>query len=195
MLAAPQHGFVYLAASKTGSTSVQRALRPYAHLEYRTPPYQKHMGPLRFEDEVAPLLTADGFARDSYVTIAMIRHPVDLVVSWWRYRSRPELEGQPRSTAGTTIDEYAERVLAGEGGFTRPSTWLAGTDGAVMVERLWRYDHIDALLAWAGERVGTSLELPRLNQSPERPAALDPALRRRLEELFAPELAIYAAAD
>jgi hypothetical protein len=195
MLAAPQHGFVFLAASKAGSTSVQRALRPYAHLEIRTPPSDKHMAPRRFEAEVAPALAQDGFARDTYETLAMVRHPVELVTSWWRYRSRPGLDGQERSTAGLTLDEYAERVIAGDGGFTRPSVWLSDDSGSVLVDRLWRYDHIDALLAWVGERVGTTLELARLNQSPERPAELDPGVRRRLEEHFAPELAIYTAAD
>ncbi|MDF1602674.1 hypothetical protein [Nocardioides sp. YIM 152315] len=195
MLAAPQHGFVFLAASKAGSTSVQRALRPYAHLEIRTPPSDKHMPPRRFEAEVAPRLARDGFPRSSYATIAMVRHPLELVTSWWRYRSRPDLDGKDRSTADVTLDEYAEQVMAGEGGFTRPSVWLSDDTGTVLVDRLWRYDHIDALLAWVGDRVGSPLALRRLNQSPERPAELDPGVRRRLEDFFAAELAIYAGAD
>lgn len=195
MLAAPQHGFVFLAAAKAASTSIQRALRDVAHLEVRSPPPLKHMTALEFEQEVAPRLAADGFPRDSYVTVALVREPVDLVVSWWRYRSREQVRDQPHSTHGVEFAEFARQVMRGEGRFRRPSEWASDAEGRVLVQRLWKYDHLDSFIGWLGEQIGREVVVEHRHRSPERPVVIAPSLRRDLEAYLAPEARIYAAAD
>lgn len=194
MLAAPQHGFVFLAAAKAASTSVQRALRDVAHLEIRTPPPLKHMTAREFEVDVAPGLAADGFPRDAYVTTALVREPVDLVVSWWRYRSREQVRDHPHSTHDVEFADFARQVMRGEGRFRRPSEWASDTRGRVLVQRLWKYDHLDAFAGWLGEKVGRDIVVEHRHRSPERPVVIAPSLRRDLEAYLAPELRIYEAA-
>lgn len=195
MLAAPQHGFVFLAAAKAASTSIQRALRDVALLEIRTPPPLKHMTALEFEQDVAPALAADGFTRDTYETAALVREPVDLVVSWWRYRSREQVKGHPHSTHDVEFADFAQQVMRGEGRFRRPSEWASDAEGRVLVQRMWKYDHLEAFVTWLGERVGRDVPVAHRHRSPERPVVIAPSLRRDLEAYLAPELRIYEAAD
>lgn len=194
MLAAPSHGFCFLASPKAASTAIQRAFAEHAQLLTPGPPSLKHLSAADFEADIAPLLARHGFARSSYVTTALVREPVDLTLSWYRYRTRRNLQGSARYTGDVTFDEYAERVVAGEGGFRPPREFLCDGDGTLLVERPYKYEHAEDLIAWMAERVGAPVEVGRANVSPQRDVEVAPSTRRLLEGFFARDLEIYAAA-
>jgi len=123
-----------------------------------------------------------------------VREPIDLVVSWWRYRSRPALDGIPRSTKGVSLDQWAEQVMAGRGGFRRPSAWATDARGRPLLDRTWKYEHLEAAADWMASKCGRRIDLPHLNPSPPRPPELSPGVVRRLEEFLQPEYDLYRAA-
>lgn len=194
MLAAPQHGFVFLAAAKGASTSMQRALRRHAQLVTQSPPSLKHMSAREFETFVAPLLAAHGFPRSDYETTCLLRHPVDLTVSWWRYRSRPSVAGLPQYTGDLSFDDFARLVVDGRGGFPRPAEWSGGEDGHCLIDRPFRYESIDACVRWLEDKIGAPLKLGRANVSPSREVEMSPGTRAMLEEHFAAEVDLYDSA-
>lgn len=193
MIAAPKHGFVFLAAAKSGSTSIERAFGRFAQLLTQTPPKLKHASAREFETWFAPLLDAYGFPRSGYQTVAVMREPLDLVASWWRYRSRPGVPRE-RSTAHLDFDEFAQEVVAGRGGFRRPADWMSDETGSLLVDRVYKYEHLDLAVDWMAGRIGGAVDLPHLNPSVERELAVSADTRRLLEHHFARELEIHAAA-
>lgn len=194
MLAAPAHGFVFLAAPKTGSTSIQLAFADHAQLITNRPPSLKHVTAIGFDRDFAPILTRHGFERTSYVTTSLIREPIDLTLSWYRYRSRRAIRGRPRYTGDLSFDAFAEQIAAGEADFRPGGKFYCSKDGTLLVERLYRYDHLDACVDWMSERVGASVEVGRVNASPQREVTVSAFARRTLEDVLAVDLELYHGA-
>ena len=195
MLAAPKYGFVFLASTKAASTAIQRAFKSRAQVLFSSPPSLKHLTAADFESDVAPLLVKHGYPRSSYVTTCLVREPIDLTVSWWRYRSRPGLVGRPNYTGEMSFDEFVDRVVSGQGAFRTPSQFAADDQGRTLVDRIFRYEHLEACVAWMAELSRAKIELERVNVSPRRTVEISAASRAKLEEFYAADLALYEAAE
>ncbi len=194
MLAMAHAGFVFLSMTKTGSTAIQRRFDGHAQLVVRKPPAMKHMRARTFERLVAPTLEAYGFPRESYELVCIVREPVDWAASWWRYRARPGFEGRPRYTGGMSFEEFAEQILAGEL-FLGSSANFVSDEGTVLVDRIYRYEHLEQAAAWMADRLGVTLPTPqRANASPSRELVVSPRTRARLEEHYAADLEVYRGA-
>jgi hypothetical protein len=138
---------------------------------------------------------------DDWLKITVVREPVARVLSlytfvrgwedhpWHATAAGHDLEGfvsfleaeghtldvQCRMTAATTSGAEAFDVL-------RERYFLAGTT-----------EHLDDLMAVLGARLGTTLELHRVNESRERidPASVDPATLRRIRDLNPQDAELY----
>src|SRR6478735_4038281 len=106
----PDRDFVLLALPKTASTSLERALTPYATEVVGSPPGRKHLPARGFVHTKAHELAEQGHPRESYELVAMFREPIAWLESWWRYRAR---EDSRQSTADMTFEEFALHYLAG----------------------------------------------------------------------------------
>ncbi len=196
-MAFPDHGFVLLALPKTASTTLERALAPYASLVIGGPPGMKHVGARGFERTIAPRLASDGHERDSYEVVTMFRDPVGWLESWWRYRARDGLSRRsPRkSTAEISFEDFARSYIARDGRAPtpsgRPARFLT-IDGVVGVDRLLALDRPDVWQDYFAARLGRPLEFERRNVSsaPVR-GELTASTRAALEDHLAPEYAVW----
>ena len=179
-------GFVFLSMPKAGSTVLQKHFARHAMILFRQPPGMKHMSAVTFEAVLAPWLERYGHPRDSYETMCLVRHPLDRAVSWWKYRARPEAQGQPNWTGDLSFAEFADRLVGGDVPLGTSSNFVTDAEGAVIVDRMYRYEHLDAATAWMSERLGIAAPvLEPTNVSPAREGEMDAATRARLEEHFA----------
>src|SRR6056297_1441342 len=96
MLVFWQENLVLLSIPKTGSTALEAALAPRASLVLRDPPEIKHAPCYRYKRFLKPLFKQVGDKEPELM--AIVRHPVDWLGSWYRYRTRPDLIGHPNST-------------------------------------------------------------------------------------------------
>lgn len=186
---------VFLANTKAGSTSLEAALESLAHVAIQRPPELKHLRASRYERHIAPLLAR--LSGERFTTLALMREPIDWLGSWYRYRTRDEIREAERSTAGIDFAEFCEAYLSpNPPAFAQVGSqarFLSGPDGAVLVDRVFRYEALDGLLHFLEDRLGCELTLPRMNVSPKAPTDLPDALRARLRERFAADYAIYEA--
>ncbi|WP_230487358.1 sulfotransferase family 2 domain-containing protein [Nocardioides anomalus] len=188
-------GFVFLSMPKAGSTVLQRHFARHAMILFRQPPGMKHMSASTFESVLAPWLEQYGHPRPSYETTCLVRHPIDRAVSWWKYRARPEAAGQPNYTGDWSFAEFADRLVGGEVTLGTSSNFVTDAQGRVIVDRLWRYEHLDAMTAWMSDRLGIDRPvLEPTNVSPAREGEVDAATRARLQEFFARDLEVYERA-
>lgn len=190
----PGRDFVLLAMPKTASTSLERALAPYATEVVGSPPGQKHLPARGFVHTRAPRLAEQGHPRESYELVTMFREPIAWLESWWRYRAR---EDSRQSTADMTFEEFALRYLAGDGDAPvpkgRPARFIHA-EGAIGVDRIFSVGHPEVWSAWFSERVGVPLEFERRNASEPSGAArgeLAFATREALAAHFAPEYEVW----
>ncbi len=195
MLALPHRGFVMLATPKCGSTAIERALSRHAHLVLRGNPTFKHVSAADFDAHLAPLLDSLGHPRSSYEVVCLFREPTDWLMSWWRYRARPEMLKRPAAAAHYTGDmsfeEFARSYIDGPVfGVRNQVGMVVGSDGAVSVDRIFRYEDTDAWKGWLADRV-PRLRLTAANVSPERTAELSSQTRLDLRERMSFDYSVY----
>ncbi|NAZ36876.1 sulfotransferase family protein [Rubellimicrobium sp. CFH 75288] len=159
---------VLLSVPKTGTTALEGALHGRASLVTRMAPTLKHLPFTGYRTLVLPLLEAAG-ARD-FRSVAVVRHPVSWLSSWYRYRQREEIAGQPNSTRGLTFDDfvrdYASDAPPPHAAVGSQAKFVRTVRGRIGVDHLFRYEEPERLLAFLEERLGPLPPLPRANVSP-----------------------------
>jgi hypothetical protein len=196
MLVFWKEGLVFLAVPKTGTTALEGALAPRAAMVLRDPPILKHVPLYRYRRFVEPLLATAGAPPPE--TLAVVRHPLDWLGSWYRYRHRDDLAGHPNSTRGMSFDafvtEYAKDRPAAFAAVGSQARFVQAPDGSVGVTHLFRYESMPRLVAFLEERLATRLSLARLNVSPEMPLSLSPEVEALLRARRPAEFAVWEAA-
>lgn len=187
----PGRDFVLLALPKTASTTLERALAPYATESVSAPPGRKHLPARGFVHTKAHELAEQGHPRESYELVTMFREPVAWLESWWRYRAR---EDSRRSTAEMSFEDFALHYLAGDTDAPvpqgRPARFIHA-QGAVAVDRVLSVEHPEVWSAWFSERVGAPLDFERRNASSAERGELTTATREALVAHFEPEYDVW----
>ena len=181
----------YLATPKTGSTAIETALRPMADIVFAR--QRKHITAQRYHKKVAPFL-AETFGIGTE-TVALMREPVEQLRSWYRYRAREAVAGQPRSTEAMSFDAFAEAAadpappeFADVGS---QFAFLTGRTGEVQVDHLFAYENMDGFLRFVSTRLDTAITLERRNVSPQVEAPLSERVRAVIETARAQDFALY----
>jgi hypothetical protein len=202
VLLVPAKGFVFLAATKCGSTSIEAAFMTHAQVILQSPPNIKHTTYAGFQRFLQPYLASAGFPRESYEVVCAFREPIDWLSSWWRYRSRANLANpaNPRHgnyTGEMSFERFARAYMAGNERFARvgrQSRFVRPPQGEAEVDRIFRYDRLDLLIDYLCEKVGERVEVGIANASPERTFSLSEECEAELREFLAPEYRIYGGA-
>jgi hypothetical protein len=194
---------VFLANTKTGSTSVERALDALAHVSVQRPPAFKHLTAQQYRTTLAPML--ESLTGHRFTTVALMREPVDWLGSWYRFRQRDDIPYAPGSTDGTDFAGFVETFLAGQvpgivgdggpaaGPLGAQADFLCDASGACLVDRVFRYENITGFMQFLDDRLGCEVILPHLNVSPKGAMHLPDDLRARLMIRFAADYAVYRA--
>ena len=203
MLLAPGKNFVFLAMTKTGSTSIENAFSPYSHVSMQGNPF-KHTRYAGFQRYLQPFLASKGFERESYEVVCVFREPIDWLSSWWRYRSREEISDPSHRAhvnyAGhTTFEEFVRAYMKDEKPFARvgrPSQFVQPHPKKVErgIDRIFRYDRLDLLVEYLCEKVGDEVEVGVSNVSPKMSYSLSAECEEELRAFMAPEYEIYEKA-
>ena len=202
MLLAPGKGFVFLATTKSGSTSIETAFMSHSQMILRKPPVIKHTTYAGFQRFLQPFLKSKGFPRESYEVVCVFREPIDWLSSWWRYRSREKLANptDPKHrnyTGDVSFEQFARAYMEGSEQFAqvgRPSRFVQPRQGQAKMDRIFRYDRLDLLVDYLCEKVGEEVEVGSVNTSPERSFSLSEECEIELHEFFAPEYRVYERA-
>lgn len=193
MLVFWKHKLVLLAVPKTGTTALEAALLPHATAAILDPPGMKHVSVTRYRHALAGFFEQRG--RHPMETMAVMREPIDWLGSWYRYRSRPQIAGQPKSTAGVDFDAFVEAWLeekpADFAAVGSQARFLTDEAGVKAVDHLFRYDDLGRAVAFLEDRLGTRLSLPERNVSPKMELALSPEVEERLRRERPEEFALW----
>lgn len=192
MLVLGAANLVYLAVPKTGSTAVEMALRPKADMALMK--QRKHINAQRYRRKVAPFLK-DAFGMQPE-TIAVMRAPTDQIRSWYRYRTRPDKQGEAHSTQGLSFDAFVQAVISDApppyAGIGSQFSFLTNGKGALVVDHLFAYDALPAFRAFLSDRLGEEIVFKQKNVSPPMPTPLSPQTDVALRAARAEDFALYA---
>jgi hypothetical protein len=187
---------VFLATPKTGSTAIAVALESLAAVSIQRPPVLKHTTVQRFHRFVGPYLKAA--SGEEFTTVALMREPFDWLGSWYRFRQRDDLADARMSTRSMSFDAFAnaycERPQPGFANVGSQARFLA-PEGREPVDRIFRYENIEAFVTFLEDRLDCEIILPRVNVSPQADVALAPATAERLRATMAADFALYESLD
>jgi len=187
--------FAYLAMTKTGSTSVENAIRSDCPIFFSRDHRVTHMPAHHFERFLRPYLKECGFA--GIDTVCQIRHPVDWLESWWRYRSKPGDWEREVDTSDVSFEAFALGFIEGADApylnhIHRPQAFLCDDAGTLQVDIVFRYEEMDVFAAFLSARLNRQVSFKRHNTSPRRMwTRLGRNAKARVEAYFAPELDIW----
>lgn len=181
---------VFLAVPKTGTSAYEKALGTRADMVVRDPPELKHAPVYRYNRFFRPMFEKMG--ADDMETLAVMREPISWLGSWYRYRQRPFMQGKPNATHDVSFDEFVDAYCRGNRpGFANVGSqakFLEPRPNGTRVTHLFRYETQGLLNAFLEDRLNVSLDLPRVNISPEMDLSLstkvEAKLRRKCHEEF-----------
>ncbi|UOA27368.1 gamma-glutamyl kinase [Pseudosulfitobacter sp. DSM 107133] len=183
----------FLSVPKTGTTAYESALRVRADMSISEPPMLKHAPVYRYNRFVRPMFLK--VCDTELELMAVMRHPVSWLGSWWRYRQRPFMAGKPNATHGISFDDFVLAYMKGnKPGFADVGSqfkFLEAQPNGVGVTHLFRYEDQPRLQAFLCARLDVSLNLARENVSPEMPLNLSPEVEKRFRRKFSDEFDLY----
>ncbi len=193
MLVFWKENLVFLAVPKTGTTAIEGALAPLASMVLRDPPILKHSPVYRYNRFLKPYFVQAGGQTPEL--FAVIRHPVDWLASWYRYRHRDDLVGHQNSTRGITFDDFVLEYCKGKpapfANVGSQAKFLTVGEGELGVDHLFRYEAQDKLHAFLAERLNTDIAFKRLNVSPDVPYSLSEDVSAKLYKKRAAEFEVW----
>ncbi|MBR0679857.1 sulfotransferase family 2 domain-containing protein [Roseomonas eburnea] len=205
MIWSPSRKFCFIHISKTGGTSVEEAYAPHlrfgdiilsAHQHGMNHWYGKHLAIGKHTPARRIRLMAGRQNFDRVLSVAVVRDPIDRMVSYYRWIHTGTHGGQ-RERELSEIKEFepfAEKVctffLRQVDMVTDPQT------GAVIVSHLIPFRRLAEGWAGVAARIGLDAALPHVNASSRKVGVQVPdSARAMLRETFARDAALVEAAE
>lgn len=98
MLYFPRANLIFLANPKTGTTAFEKTFSKFADREI-SDRYGKHL-PFRALNHKAPELIVNN------TVVTVVRHPLETLFSWYRYRSRRTLFDKEKQTKHVSFEQF-----------------------------------------------------------------------------------------
>ena len=182
---------VFLATPKAGSTAIETALEPLASLAVSRPAQLKHTDLDHYRRHIAPWLHS--VTGDRFVTIALMREPLDWLRSWYRFRLRDDNDAVEHEMTGLDFAGFARAYVDPQGAaLARVGSQVDFlTAGEDRVDRIFRYEDIDSFTHFLEDRLDCAISLPRVNVPPAVDVTLSPAHEAELRQLMARDFQLY----
>lgn len=141
MIISDKPAFIFIAVPKTGSCSIENALRPLANTTMQRT-FNKHATSMRLERE----LSAERW-KNSY-KLAFVRNPYTWMHSWYRFRQRDALKSpghafNNRYTGNISFNEFVQTFSSKEL-MLKQSDFISRRNGELLVDYVGRYETLQA---------------------------------------------------
>lgn len=192
MLIGVRKRFVFIANSKTASTSIEALLVRHAEINRVGSPERKHIVWRDALKEYGFLFTQPQFVPHKFFKFGVIREPVDWVRSWYNYRL-----ANPRVEDPLPADETFEHYWKERQDWVKKisqSNMFTNAKGQCAMDLLIPLGDLPEAMAAILQRLGLQpAPLPRQNKSPGSLARQDipEDLAREIQSHYAEDVALY----
>jgi hypothetical protein len=111
--------------------------------------------------------------------------------------ANPSRRNHPNYAGHLSFEQFVRAYMDGDDQFAqvgRQAKFVRPRGEQAGVDRLFRYDRLNLLVAYLCEKVGEEVKIGTSNVSPRRSVYLSEECERELREFFAPEYRIYEGA-
>jgi hypothetical protein len=195
MLIGLKKKFIFVANTKTASTSIEEALSPFAEITHGGDPRRKHISLYDGLNAYPQVFRQPGQWPRFFFKFGVMRDPIEWIGSWFRYRKSNRVESP--LPADMTFEEFWKR---GDWNFRRAGDrpflqrdMFCGPEGRVLADMIIPYGQLEPMFAQICDALGIERGLPRENVSRLRTMdEISPNMETRLREFYAPDYALMA---
>ena len=196
MLIGVKKRFVFIANSKTASTSIEHSLVGQAEIQRGGGPQRKHIYLRDALPEYDFLFGRDGYGIESFFTFGVMRDPVSWIQSWYRYRCGNKVESP--LPAGMSFGEFWalndwNRTML-QGVPRLQSYFFTDKAGAPIVDYIIPYsqlaDHFTTICEGLG--IKSPLQSKNVSKVKGREIAIAPELAEEMRTFYAEDYALMA---
>lgn len=204
MIWSNRHRLCFVHIPKTGGTSITAAYEPHMRFddvvlggtvlgEALQAKYRTRFGLHKHSGARAIRHAAGAEAFDAAFSFALLRHPVDRMISLYRWLRGSPTSGHSLRQAAATLDFDAFVAVAREQ-FTSQAAHVK-VDGRIAVTQLYRFDDLPHVWADVSRRLGVQSSLGHDNPSRSQSVEASAAARTAIEAAFAEDLALYRSIE
>lgn len=171
MLISFQKKFIFVANTKTASSSIEAALAPYSDIFLSQDPWEKHQSIYDFSQHNLRLLQSDGHRFEDFFIFGVMRDPIEWIHSWFRYRKGNKVES-PLSYNLSFQDFWNKKdwnIQRQNGRKFLQSDLFLAPDGRVMTDMILPYHNLAHEFKQLCASFGIAPKLQKLNESFIRP--------------------------
>ncbi len=193
MLISLQKKLVFLAMAKTGSTAIEQEVAPYCDIIFTGDPRIKHMQVKKFDRFIRPFLGSVK-CKDLEI-VCLFREPIEWLGSWYRYRSRPSLNGNKNSTKGISFEDFVVAYMSNDpkpfAKVGQQSNFVRRKNGEIGIDTMFRYDQFPLFEAYISDRFSQKFDFKTVNASPLSKLDLSDDTSRKVSDFLATDYEIY----
>jgi hypothetical protein len=191
MIISNSHNFVFIATTKTGSTTIEKYLWSYKSkhkITHFDDSYNKHC-PLKIIYEKFPFI-------DNYFKFAVVRNPFDWVVSWYFYRKSVSNNNNTKdiSFKEWLVDKNSSAYNIEGIGLTLSQYDIISCDANIKIDFIGKYENLQEDFDIICDKIGIPRqELPRENRSNHKHYTeyYDDETRKIVAEKFAKDIKYF----
>ena len=194
MLIGFEKRFMFVANTKTASTSIEHVLRPHADIVHGGTPANKHIALGDAIHTFRPRIEAQGLTIRDMFKFGVMRDPVEWISSWYRYRKGNDVENPlPETMDFTAFWERKDwNILRRDGRKYLQSDIFCAPDGSVMADMIIPHGQVEAQFARIRQLLEVTAELPRKNVSRlSIPDVVPEDLKPQLRAFYADDYALF----
>lgn len=199
MLIGVRNRFVFVANTKTASTSIEHALAPHAEIMRGGGPARKHMGLAEILAEYDFLFGQEAHRPEDYFKFGVMRDPVEWILSWYRYRRGNTVEHPlPPGMDFAAFWHRADwNIRRRDGSPNLQSDRFTDARGAVLADVILPYSGLQEGFSRICAALGITAGLPQRNVSQMRriEGGLPAGLLEEMRGFYAADYALYDRLD
>lgn len=186
---------VFLATPKAGSTAVEAALEGLANVAVQRPAALKHANLSTYRSHIEPWLHS--VTGDRFTTVALMREPIGWLRSWYRFLLRDDEADPDHLMNGVSFAEFAAAYAQADEAV--PIAAGVGTQAGFLtqehdrVDRIFRYEDMEAFTHFLEDRLDCAISLPRINVPPAVDVSLSKEQETALRNVMTPDFLLYSS--
>lgn len=194
MLISVAKRFVFVANSKTASTSVESSLVTEAEIQRGGSPQRKHIFLRAALREYDFLFGRPKYAPETFFKFGIMRDPVDWIQSWYRYRKGNKVARQIDSDM--PFEEFWKQQIAQtekSGKTYLQRSYFTRMNGTLLADYIIPYDDLVSHYATIAQGLGAEETLPHRNTSRIKTldTPLSDALIDEIRDYYAEDYTLY----
>lgn len=198
MLIGLEKKFVFVANTKTASTSIEKALLSHAEINHGGNPRRKHISLHEGIKAYPEVFAKSEREPEKFFKFGVMRDPLDWISSWFRYRKGNNVESPLPSDM--TFEEFWARkdwniLRRGEKPYLQ-CDMFCHPNGEVLADAIVPYDRLDEVFAriCAGLEIESALSRDNVSRLPSA-GEIAPSLADEMRDFYARDYELLGRLD